>query len=242
MTCTGPTRARSGCCSSWPATPARGGWRSSAPTGTPTSTRLTRWLVGLAELVRDGLHLSLGGLGRGTWRPWSARPAPPSRRPPDGRAAAPTQRWQPVLPLASCCSCGSDGAGDAAFQAAPASVRAVVSRRLDRLSGATREVLAAAAVLGADVDLSPAERPLVERRPAAVLTALTEAEAARLVIRTPAGVSGSSMRWSARCSTPGWTVAVRAALHQRRGRGAGGPLRRRPAGRGRPSSLRGRRR
>ena len=56
--------------------------------------------VGLADLVRDGLHISLGGLGPrdvATLVNSVGRDEP--RRAGYGRSAAPTERWQPVLPL-----------------------------------------------------------------------------------------------------------------------------------------------
>ena len=66
-------------------------------------------------------------------------------------------------------------------------------------------------VPGADVDLLLLNR-LVERRPAAVMTAVTEAEAARLpfpLVR----VSASSMRWAARFSTHFWVFALPDGQH-----------------------------
>jgi len=67
------------------------------------------------------------------------------------------------------------------------------ARRLDRLSGETRDTLAAASVLGADIEVALVSA-LTGRTRGAVLTALTEAESAGLVTRTAGGGFGVEVR------------------------------------------------
>ena len=144
--------------------------------------------VGLSELVRDGLHLTLGGLG-----PRDVATLVRSVQPLDDKVAEadaaetavrlhrqsggnPFFLWE-LLQLER-----SDGARGGT----PAGVRAVVSRRLQKLSGPARDALAAASVLGADVDAAIVCR-LLDRRPQETLTAVAEAEAVGLVARTRDG-------------------------------------------------------
>jgi hypothetical protein len=140
---------------------------------------------GLAELVRDGLHISLGGLGP---RDVATIVASVQAASPDGAGTVtrlhrqsggnPFFLWQ-LLQLES----------DGGPGGAPASARAVVSRRLDRLSGATRDTLAAAAILGTDFDVALVAS-LTEHSGSTVLRALAEAESAGLVTRTSEGGFG----------------------------------------------------
>jgi tetratricopeptide (TPR) repeat protein len=167
--------------------------------------------VGLAGLVRDGLHVSLGGLGPrdvatlvSSMEPSSSDTATAVARLHRHSGGNPFFLWE-LLKLES-----SDGAVDRA----PSSVRAAVSRRLDRLSDATRETLAAASVLGAEVDVTLVS-PLTQRSRGAVLTALTEAEAAGLVTPTAGAGFGFVHALVREVLYDGLEVAVRAAWHQR---------------------------
>ena len=106
--------------------------------------------VALPDLVRDGLHLTLGGLGprdvatlvtsMGTAGVESSGAVTRLHRQSGGN---------PFF-LGELLQLERSGGG---VDAAPPSVRAVVSRRLQRLSDTARDVLAAAAVLGGGVDL-----------------------------------------------------------------------------------------
>ena len=166
--------------------------------------------VGLAELVREGLHVSLGGLGPRDVATLVNSVEPSST---DTGAVARLHRqsggnpfflWE-LLKLES-----SDGVVDRA----PTSVRAAVSRRLGRLSVATRDALAASSVLGADVDVALVGA-LTGRSRAAVLTALTEAESAGLVTGTAGGGFRFVHALVREVLYDGLDVAVRAARHQR---------------------------
>ncbi len=167
--------------------------------------------LGLAELVRDGLHITLGGLGprdvatlvSSAGRDFSDESGTLARlhRQTGGN---PFFLWE-LLQLER-----SSGALDTT----PPSVRAVVSRRLDRLSGPTRDVLAAAAVLGADVDLSIVAA-LNERPAEAVLTAVAEAATAGLAIQTTGGGFEFVHALVREVLYTELGVPARAALHQR---------------------------
>lgn len=167
--------------------------------------------VALADLVRDGLHIGLGGLGPrdvatlvssdGSVSPEAAGTVARLHRLTGGN---PFFLWQ-LLQLER-----SDGARDQT----PPSVRAVVSRRLDRLPEATRKVLAAGSTLGTDVDV-PLLASLTAQSGSAVLTALSNAESAGLVSRTPEGGFAFVHALVREVLYAGLDINVRAAWHQR---------------------------
>jgi DNA-binding winged helix-turn-helix (wHTH) protein/tetratricopeptide (TPR) repeat protein len=77
--------------------------------------------------------------------------------------------------------------GNATLASVPPAVRQVVAGRLARLREDTRDVLALAAVAGAELDMALLQRAF-ERGPDAVLDALEEALAARLLEEAPGAV------------------------------------------------------
>ena len=166
--------------------------------------------IGLAELVRDGLHLSLGGLGPRdvatlvasveVASPGVAGTVARLHRQSGGN---PFFLWQ-LLQLET----------DGAPGSAPGSVRAVVSRRLDRLPGASRDTLAAAAVLGTEFGVTLVAT-VIGRGSSTVLTDLTEAESAGLVTRTSEGEFGFVHALVREVLYTGLDVTVRASRHQR---------------------------
>ena len=146
--------------------------------------------VALPDLVRDGLHLTLGGLGPRDVATLVTSMGDRGRRTPRVRSRGCTGRA--VATRSSCGSCCSWSAPAAGVDAAPPNVRAVVSRRLQRLSETARDVLAAAAVLGgghrsADSSVGCSSVALTH-----CSTALAEAEAA--------GLAGPDRWWSRFCS------------------------------------------
>jgi predicted ATPase len=167
--------------------------------------------VGLAELVRDGLHISLGGLGpRDVATLVSSVGGEGSEE--TGAVARlhrqsggnPFFLWQ-LLQLER-----SDGAREGT----PPSIRAVVSRRLDRLPGVTRGTLAAASILGTDVDLALVAS-LIKHSGTAALTVLTAAESAGLISRTPDGGFVFVHALVREVLYAGLDITVRAAWHRR---------------------------
>ncbi|HJV09710.1 MAG TPA: AAA family ATPase, partial [Acidimicrobiales bacterium] len=99
----------------------------------------------LADLVRDGLHLALAGLGK---RDIGALVAAMGFE--EGQVPALHRRsgGNPFF-LRELVRLSQEAPADAV----PAGIRPVVARRIGNLSPATQEVLAAAAVAGTDVDL-----------------------------------------------------------------------------------------
>ena len=157
------------------------------------------------ELVREGLHLVLGGLGK---------------RDVGALAAAMGSQDAPVATLHR----RSGGnpfflrelvrlSREAPASTVPAGVRPVVSRRVGNLTPATQEVLAAAAVAGAEFDL-PLLGAVIGPAAAPLLAALDEARAAGLV--TEAGGGFRFVHALVRESLyDGLGLATRAALHRR---------------------------
>ena len=235
-TCTGRTKARSGCSSFWPGTPVHAGWRSSGPTETPISIPPTRWPSAWPSSSATVCTSPSAGWGRAMWPPWSVRRGATSPPSPE-RSRVCTDR--PEATRSSSGSSYSWSAPVGALDTTPPSVRAVVSRRLDRLSGPTRDVLAAAAVLGADVDLS-------------IVAALNRATRRGGPDRGGGSGDGGARhpdnrrRFRVRPCSGSRGALRRAGCTGARGPapaggcGAGGTSRRRPAGRSRPSRLRGR--
>ena len=237
-TCTGPTRARSGCSSSSPATRGRAGWRSSGPTGTPTSIRPTRWPSAWPSSSATGCTSRWVGWARATWPTLVSSVGRDGPR--SAGAVARLHRQSGGNPfflreLLRLLSEGSDGASD---RVADRACRARWSPAAwAGCPDATQDVLAAASVLGADFDLAllgAVDRP---QSPAQLLTALDEAESARLVDRDRAR---GRLRLRA---CPGSRGALRRAGRRGPGGaapagrgGAGGALRRRPAGRSSPTT------
>lgn len=159
----------------------------------------------LDTLVRDGLHLVLGGLGR---REVSALVAAMGTVGGDQvnvlhrRSGGNPFFLRELVRLTN----------EEPASAVPAGIRPVVARRLERLSPPAREVLAAAAVAGVDVDV-----PLlgaVTGSPAAALAALDQAQAAGLVVADESGFRfvHALVR---ECLYDGLGLAVRVALHRR---------------------------
>lgn len=144
----------------------------------------------LGELVRDGLHVSLGGLGK---RDVAALVT----------AMGEEASLQRMVPLLHRKSGGNplflrelvrlwhdegrlDCASSDLASAVPAGVRPVVALRVGRLAPSTQEVLAAAAVVGTDFGVSMLGA--VTATPAgALLQALDESRAAGLVVETGDG-------------------------------------------------------
>lgn len=159
----------------------------------------------LDTLVRDGLHLVLAGLGR---REVSALLAAMGT---DGgdqvnvlhrRSGGNPFFLRELVRLTN----------EEPASAVPPGIRPVVARRLERLSPSAREVLAAAAVAGVDLDV-----PLlgaVTGSPATTLAAIDEAQAAGLVV---AGEDGFRFVHALvrECLYDGLGLAARAALHRR---------------------------
>ncbi|MGH4007996.1 MAG: ATP-binding protein [Pseudonocardiaceae bacterium] len=174
----------------------------------------------LDALVRHGLHLSLGGLGK---RDIAALV---------GSLSVPDIDLPSVIPLLHRKSggnpfflrelvrlLGADGSRDSlrldVADTVPAGVRAVVARRLMRLSPSTQEVLAAASVVGADFDMSVLI-PVTGRSTGELLTALDEAAAAALVIRQGDGVTFSFIHALVReVLYQGLGLAARTAAHRK---------------------------
>ncbi len=146
----------------------------------------------LAELIRNGLHLSLGGLGK---RDVAALV---------GSMIMPGVDLPSVIPLLHRRSGGNpfflrelvrllstdgslEGLRSETADTVPAGVRAVVAHRLTRLSASTQEVLATASVAGAEFDL-PVLIPVTGRSTGELLAALDEAATAGLVVRQGDGV------------------------------------------------------
>ena len=74
----------------------------------------------------------------------------------------------------------------------PEGVRLVIGRRVERLSPAARQVLTSAAVVGRSFDVGLLEA-LGDEEGEALLTAIEEAEAAKLITSTS---SGREVRWA----------------------------------------------
>ncbi|HEX2048026.1 MAG TPA: AAA family ATPase [Acidimicrobiales bacterium] len=138
----------------------------------------------LGELVRDGLQLSLGGLGK---RDVGALVA----------ALGDSAGLETMVPLLHRRSGGNplflrelvhlwrdEGRLDSAV---PAGIRPVVARRLGNLAPSTQDVLATAAVVGTDFDV-PLLAAATGSGPADILHAVDESRAAGLV--TEAGTGG----------------------------------------------------
>ena len=142
--------------------------------------------VALAGLVRTGLHLTLGGLGPRDVATLVNSGAPDGADRSSAVARLHRQSGGNPFFLRELLQLEHT---DTAVVTAPPSVRAAVSRRLDRLSKATRDILAAGSVLGADLDLSIVSS-VTERSRRAVLTAVAEAESAGLAVRTAGGHLG----------------------------------------------------
>jgi predicted ATPase len=140
----------------------------------------------LGELVRNGLHLSLGGLGK---RDVAALVGSMGVAGIDLSSVTPLLHRKsggnPFFLRELLRLLGTDGSLDSLRldipDTVPASVRAVVARRLVRLSATTQEVLAAASVAGADFDVSIL-MPVTGRSADELLSALDEAAAAGLVV------------------------------------------------------------
>jgi tetratricopeptide (TPR) repeat protein len=163
----------------------------------------------LDDLVRDGLHLVLGGLsGRDTGALVAALRGSASA---DATLLHRRTGGNPffVRELVRLLDLGGESV--------PTSVRAVVARRLAGLSPVTRDVLAAASVLGADID--PALlAPVSGRSGPEVLAALDEATVARLV---RPGEGGGHLAFAhalvREVLHDGLGRAARVALHRRAG-------------------------
>ena len=160
----------------------------------------------VGDLVRDGLHLALGGLGKrdvGSLAAAMGLEAGEQVNALHRRSGGNPFFLRELVRLAQ----------EAPAAAVPAGIRPVVARRLDNLAPATQEVLAAAAVAGEDFDVAllgavtgSATGPL--------LAALDEARAAGLV-----EVAGGRFRFVhalvRESLSDGLGLATRAALHRR---------------------------
>jgi tetratricopeptide (TPR) repeat protein len=139
----------------------------------------------LADLVRDGLHLALGGLSghevAGLLAALLGERADPADVPLLHRLSGGNPFFLRELAYLLESEVPPTRSGDEVHLAVPAGVRAVASRRLDRLFPATRETLRVAAVLGFEPDLlllaAVTGLPVVE-----LLAAVEEASAAGLVV------------------------------------------------------------
>ena len=174
----------------------------------------------LGELVRDGLHLSLGGLGK---RDIAALLTAVGEGG-DG--------LQGMVPLLHRKSGGNpfflrelvhlwheeghlDGASPEHPAPVPAGIRPVVGRRLSKLAASSREVLEAAAVAGADFDVALLGAVTGLETPA-LLPALDESRARGLVVE--AGAAGTFRFVHALVREvlyEGLSLATRTALHDR---------------------------
>ena len=97
----------------------------------------------------------------------------------------------------------------------PKSLRAVVARRLSGLTASTQQVLAAAAVAGAEFELSTLG-PVTGRSPEALLDALDEAARARLIVRQDAGAGFRFVHTVVRgVLYDGLSLAAKAKLHRK---------------------------
>ncbi|HVL06732.1 MAG TPA: AAA family ATPase [Acidimicrobiales bacterium] len=159
----------------------------------------------VGELVRDGLHLVLGGLGK---RDVGALLAAMGS---DDASVASLHRRSGGNPffLRELVRLTRE----APASAVPAGVRPVVSRRVGNLTPATQEVLAAAAVAGVEFDL-PLLGAAIGSAPAPLLAALDEARAAGLV--DEAGGRHRFVHTLVRESLyDGLGLATRSSLHRR---------------------------
>jgi len=173
----------------------------------------------LGELVRNGLHVSLGGLGK---RDVGAMVA----------AMGEEGNLQRMVPLLHRKSGGNplflrelvrlwhdegrlDSSSSDLASAVPAGIRPVVARRVSRLAPSTQEVLATAAVVGTDFDVSMLGA--VTATPAgALLQALDESRAAGLVVETGDGGAFRFVHALVREALyEELGLATRAALHDR---------------------------
>lgn len=176
----------------------------------------------LGDLVRDGLHISLAGLGK---RDVGALVAAMGEDDGDiSRLVAVLQRrsggnpfflrelvrlWQDEGGLDRS---WFDGSSSDRASAVPAGIRAVVARRLAKLTPSTQQVLAAAAVVGTDYDV-PLLGAVTGSATKALLQALDEAQAAGLVVAGDAGGFRFAHALVREVLYDGLSLAGRAALH-----------------------------
>ena len=173
----------------------------------------------LGELVRDGVHLSLGGLGR---RDVEILVGSVTRQGVDVAGLVPLllrkSGGNPFFLQELLRHVDAEGSFAATADVAspvPGGVRAVVARRLGGLSAATREVLAGAAVMGAEFDplvLAPA----TGRSGDDLFAALDEAVSAGLVTTHGDGGRFAFVHAIVReVLYEGLSLAERAATHRR---------------------------
>jgi predicted ATPase len=191
----------------------------------------------LGELGRDGLHVSLAGLGRRHVATLVAAltgedadqtgMVPLLHRRSGGNpffvrellrlleAEGSPEGFDLDRSLDRGPGCGSDrGPGRRSAAAVPVGVRAVVDRRLSRLSSPTRDVLSAASVIGAEFEPFTLG-PVTGRSADEVLAALDEAAAARLVVRREDGVGFGFVHALVReVLYDGLSMSSRVALHR----------------------------
>jgi tetratricopeptide (TPR) repeat protein len=173
--------------------------------------------LSLADLVRDGLHVVLGGLGPRDVGALAAALDPGF----DARRAVALHRrtggnpfflWE-LLRLHQL-----EPAGDPERLSASPGVRAVVARRLATLSPPTHDVLAAAAVLGAEATPAILAALLEQAPPTGLRAALAEGAAAGLVAATAGGDYAFLHDLVREVLYDGLDPTVRADLHRRAAR------------------------
>jgi tetratricopeptide (TPR) repeat protein len=160
----------------------------------------------VGDLVRDGLHLALGGLGKrdvGSLAAAMGLDAGEQVNALHRRSGGNPFFLRELVRLAQ----------EAPASTVPAGIRPVVARRVHHLAPATQEVLAAAAVAGAEFD--PAVLSAVtETAPGPLLAALDEARAAGLV-EEAAGRFRFVHALVRESLYDGLGLAARTALHRR---------------------------